>query len=97
MDAKFLSLSKHPIFELELLPVWIALTEWEEHLTGAQCVFYLDNEAAKASLVNGASMQSSGAEIIQAFVYSEMRMASQVWFARVPTLAISQTVQAVLT
>ena len=82
---KFLSLSKHPIFELELLPVWIALTEWEGHLTGAQCVFYLDNEAAKASLVNGASMQSSGAEIIQAFVYSEMRMQVKVWFARVPT------------
>ena len=82
---KFLSISNHPIFELELLPVWIALTEWEGHLAGAQCVFYLDNEAAKASLVNGASMQSSGAEIIQAFVYSEMRMQVKVWFARVPT------------
>ena len=82
---KFLTLSKHPIFELELLPVWIALTEWEGHLVGAQCVFYLDNEAAKASLVNGCSSQDSGAEIIQAFVYSEMGLQVKVWFARVPT------------
>jgi hypothetical protein len=37
--AKFLSLSTHPFFELELLPVWIALVEWEGHLAGAQCVF----------------------------------------------------------
>ena len=73
------------IFELELLPVWIALVEWEGHLSGVQCVFYLDNEAAKASLVNGASMQDNGAEIIQAFVYSEMRIQVKVWFARVPT------------
>jgi hypothetical protein len=83
--AKFLSISTHPIFELELLPVWIALDEWEGHLSGAQCVFYLDNEAAKASLVNGASMQDNGAEIIQAFVYSERRIQVKVWFARVPT------------
>ena len=83
--AKFLSISTHPIFELELLLVWIALIEWEGHLSGAQCVFYLDNEAAKASLVNGASMQDNGAEIIQAFVYSERRIQVKVWFARVPT------------
>ena len=83
--ANFLSLSTHPIFELELLPMWIALVEWEGHLSGAQCVFYLDNEAAKASLVNGASTQDNGAEIIQAFVYSEMRVQVKVWFARVPT------------
>ena len=83
--AKFLSLSTHPIFKLELLPVWIALVEWEGHLSEAQCVFYLDNEAAKASLVNGASMQDNGAEIVQAFVYSEMKVQVKVWFARVPT------------
>ena len=83
--AKFLSISTHPIFELELLPVWIALVEWEGHLEGSQCVFYLDNEAAKASLINGSSMQDNGAEIIQAFVYSEMRIQVKVWFARVPT------------
>jgi len=48
-------------------------------------VFYLGNEAAKASLVNGASMQDNGAEIIQAVVYPEMRVQVKVWFARVPT------------
>ena len=84
MDT-FLTLSKHPIFELELLPVWIALVEWEGHLAGAQCVFYLDNEAAKSSLVNGCSSQTSGAEIIQTFVYAEMKLQVKVWFARVPT------------
>ena len=28
----FLEGSRHPIFELELLPVWISLVEWEGHL-----------------------------------------------------------------
>ena len=84
MDA-FLSFSQHPIFELELLPVWISLLEWEGHLSNAQCVFYLDNEAAKGALIKGATDAGSGASIVQAFVVAEMRCQVKVWFSRVPT------------
>ena len=81
----FLQSSKHPIYELELLPVWIALLEWEGHLENSQCVFYLDNEAARGSLIGGSSSQDSGARLVRAFVWTEMRCQVKVWFARVPT------------
>ena len=55
----FLQSSNHPIYELELLPVWISLVEWEGHLENSQCVFYLDNEAARGSLIGGSSSQDS--------------------------------------
>jgi hypothetical protein len=81
----FLSLPQHPIFELELLPVWISLVEWEGYLSNTQCVFYLDNEAAKGALVRGATEGGSGAKLVHAFVIAEMRCQVKVWFSRVPT------------
>ena len=84
MDA-FLASSRHPIFELELLPVWISLVQWEGHLSNSQCVFYLDNEAAKGALVRGATEAGYGARLVQSFVEAEMKCQVKVWFARVPT------------
>ena len=84
MEA-FLPLSQHPIFELELLPVWISLVEWEGYLSNTQCVFYLDNEAAKGALVRGATEGGSGAKLVHAFVVAEMQCQVKVWFSRVPT------------
>ena len=81
----FLQSSNHPIYELELLPVWISLVEWEGHLENSQCVFYLDNEAARGSLIGGSSSQDSGARLVRAFVWTEMKCQVKVWFARVPT------------
>ena len=81
----FMSESKHPIFELELLPVWCSLCVWETFVQHSQTVFYLDNEAAKSALINGATTTSSGQKIIQEFVTREMRCQLKVWFTRVPT------------
>ena len=81
----FLAASTHPIFEIELLPVWISLTLWEGYLSNTQCVFYLDNEAAKGALIKGATDAGSGAKLVQAFVVSEMKLQLKVWFSRVPT------------
>ena len=81
----FLQSSNHPIYELELLPVWISLVEWEGHLENSQCVFYLDNEAARGSLIGGSSSQDSWARLVRAFVWTEMKCQVKVWFARVPT------------
>ena len=81
----FLASSQHPIFEIELLPVWISLTMWEGYLSNTQCVFYLDNEAAKGALVKGATDAGSGTRLVHAFVVSEMNLQVKVWFSRVPT------------
>eukprot|EP00435_Cladocopium_sp_Y103_P018181 s871_g4.t1 len=81
----FMQNSKHPIFELELLPVFCALITWEQHLKHTQCIFYLDNEAAKGALVTGATSTPAGRQMIQAFVLKEMECQVKIWFSRVPT------------
>ena len=81
----FLAASQHPIFEIELLPVWISLTLWEGYLSNTQCVFFLDNEAAKNALIKGATDAGSGTRLVHAFVVSEMNLQIKVWFSRVPT------------
>ena len=77
--------SKHPIFEIELLAVLVALNVWEPKLRYCQCVFYLDNAAARGSLIAGATPSSTGSSLVSEFVRIEMRGQIKVWFARVPT------------
>ena len=45
--------SKHPIYELEILPVLVAAVVWGECFRNAQVVCYVDNEGAKSSLLKG--------------------------------------------
>ena len=50
-----------------------------------QCVFYLDNEAAKGALIHAATSTVAGKAILQMFVQEEMDLQIKVWFSRVPT------------
>ena len=77
--------SNHPIFELELLPVWVALHTWKAFLSHVQCVFFLDNEAAKGALIRAAASTSAGQAILSGFVSEEMNCQIKVWFSREPT------------
>ena len=43
---QLLEVSEHPIYEVEVLPVLLALKVWMRFLTGCPTVFYLDNVAA---------------------------------------------------
>ena len=81
----FLAESKHPVFELELLPVTVALHVWEKELQYCQGVFYLDNEAAKGALIAGATPSGNGSWLVRSFTVREMQCQLKVWFARVPT------------
>ena len=47
--------------------------------------FYIDNEAAKGALINGATSTPCGKQLIQEFVIREMQLQVKVWFSRVPT------------
>ena len=49
--------SKHPIYELEILPVLVAAVVWGECFRNAQVVCYVDNEGAKSSLLKGTGYQ----------------------------------------
>ena len=84
MEA-FLEDSAHPIFELEVLPVLCSLFAWEPLVKNSQCVFYLDNEAARGALVNAATTTKWGKAMISQFVLKEMDAQIRVWFTRVPT------------
>ena len=81
----FLRDSAHPIFELELLQVLCAMHTWRDFIGHCQCVFYLDNEAAKGALVRATTCTVPGREMLQAFIEEEMACQVTVWFARVPT------------
>ena len=81
----FLAESRHPVFELELLPVTVALHVWETELQYCQEVFYLDNEAAKGALIAGATPSDNGSWLVRSFTVREMLCQLKVWFARVPT------------
>ena len=106
---RFMKESAHPIFELELLPVWCALVKCDpsystanffsvrrllgfrqvaaqvrlciselcrnmqaSFLQHSQCVVYIDNEAARGALTNGAASTEHGRQIVQDFVLKEM-------------------------
>ena len=81
----FLEKSNHPVFELELLPLTVALHAWETSLSYCQCVFFLDNEAARGSLIAGSTPSENGSWLVRTFTIREMRCQLKVWFARVPT------------
>ena len=50
-----------------------------------QCVFYLDNEAAKGALIRATTCTVPGRAILQSFIEEEMACQVKVWFSRVPT------------
>ena len=52
--------SRHPVFELESLPIVIALYVWENFPRNGQSMFYIDNEAAREVLIDSATPSESG-------------------------------------
>ena len=77
--------SLNPIYELELLPMLVALLVWRSLIKGCHVVFYGDNDAARASLIAGRGSTSVGEKILSSFVTYEFSLQLKVWFSRVPT------------
>ena len=80
-----LKFSDHPIYEVEVLPVLLALKVWMRFLTGCPTVFYLDNVAARASYIKGTGANHSANSFIKEFVQLESRLKIYSWFGRVPS------------
>ena len=85
LEERFFRNSKHPIYEVELLPVLISLLIWGESFSRSQVVYYVDNEAAKAGLIRGAGGTSLANVIIGTFCLKEAELQLKTWFSRVPT------------
>ena len=84
MDA-FLSRSKNPIHEIELLPAWFALVLWSDLVKGCQTVHYIDNESSRMALVKGYGETFFGSRIVNAHVEQENSLQLRSWYARVPS------------
>ena len=80
-----LKFSDHPIYEVEVLPVLLALKLWMRFLSGCPTVFYLDNVAARASYIKGVGANNSATSFVKEFVQLESRLRIYSWFGRVPS------------
>jgi len=77
--------SENPIYELELLPIHIALLLWSHRLRSSHVVMYLDNDAARAAMCKGYGATVAAQRIVQKVMEQECSCELKTWFARVPT------------
>ena len=85
LQAFFYRDSKHPIYEVELLPVLISTILWGDWFKQSQVVYYLDNEAAKAGFIKGAGATQLANVIVGSFCAQEAKLQLKTWFSRVAT------------
>ena len=77
--------SSHPIYEVELFAVMLALASWEDLLFDSYSVVFVDNEAAQSALIAGRSGTECGRLILQRILESEHCTACRPWYGRVPS------------
>ena len=77
--------SSNPIYELELLPIHIAISLWGSILSSTHTVFYLDNDAARAALCKGCGGTKLGSLLVQNIMENESTLRLKSWYARVPS------------
>ena len=77
--------SKNPIYELEVMPVLVAISLWGRQCQNSQVCWHLDNEASRSAYLKayGATLIADG--MVAAFTREEMALQIKSWFARVPS------------
>lgn len=80
-----LASSANPIYELELLPIYMALFAWGGMLKSTHLVCYLDNDAARAALCKGYGSTELAQSIVGCTMQIESRYKLKSWYARVPS------------
>ena len=79
--------SKHPIYEVEILAVVIAVILWGRDVVHSQTVFYLDNDAARSGFVRGVGATHLADVLIRTFCQIENNLLIRSWFSRVPSFS----------
>ena len=77
--------SSHPIYEVELLPLLIAVMLWSSYIDKAQFVCYLENDSARSGFIKGSGATRLADGIIQLFCEAEAVLQLKSWFSRVPS------------
>ena len=84
---QFLEHSDHPIYELEILPVLVAIRIWAKQLAKCHVVFYLDNTAAHSAFVRAEGATPAASGMVRDFVRYEKLLGLLPWFGRVPSIS----------
>ena len=77
--------SKHPIYELEVLPIVVALEIWSPVLFNKHVVFHIDNTAACSAMIRADGATQIAKTLVDRFVVLEERLRIWPWFSRVPS------------
>ena len=84
---KLLVDSGNPIYELEILPLVVCLELWGDLIRDCPVVHYIDNDAAKASMIRGYGATEGAKRLVQRYVEQEEQLQLKVWFSRVPSFS----------
>ena len=75
--------SEHPIYELEILPILVAVKLWSRLLANSQVVFYIDNEAARSAFIQGVGFTPVAKQLTVWYDDLEVELGLITWFGRV--------------
>jgi hypothetical protein len=75
------------ICQAELYPVILAKLKWAKKMTNRRVLFFIDNEAAKFSMIKMESPSSASRKLLKLFYNVEAENASYLWFSRVPSFS----------
>ena len=81
--ADFEKDSEHPIYELEILPILIAVKLWSSLIANSQVVFYIDNEAARSAFIQGVGFTPIAKQLTVWYDNLEVDLNLITWFGRV--------------
>ena len=76
---------KQLVFFAELLPVAVAKATWQHILKNRLCIFFLDNEAARACLIRSFTPVANATSILMDVARQDVAAHSLNWYARVPS------------
>lgn len=83
--AELMVNSSNPIGAVELLGVLAAITLWADLLNGRSMILFVDNDAAKSSLIKGYSPEIQMATLTQAICQLEIERHILAYWERVPS------------
>ena len=75
--------SRHPINELEMIPVLVSFRLWGQLSRGCQVVHCIDNESGRLALLRGSGETSVAKHVAARIMDSECYLGKKSWCARV--------------
>ena len=78
---------EHPIMQCELLAAAVSLQAWGPTLASSFLTLWIDNDAARHSIIAGNAYPASNRLIVQSCLTSEVSFGLRIWVARVPSVS----------